>query len=90
MQEIGEWSLQKDGKMLTFLIYSWILFEIKILSSLRCMNPEKLFFLKVYRFKLGLRILQISTRLFCSNIYKGFEIDLFLKVGLPPDVSRLG
>ena len=30
MQEIGEWSLQKDGKMLTFLKYSWILFEIKI------------------------------------------------------------
>ena len=28
-QEIGEWSLQKDGKILTFLKYSWILFEIK-------------------------------------------------------------
>ena len=40
MQEIGEWSLQKDSKMLTFLKYSWILFEIKI-SSLRSMNPEK-------------------------------------------------
>ena len=30
MQEIGEWSLQTDGKMLTFLKYSWTLFEIKI------------------------------------------------------------
>ena len=30
MQEMGEWSLQKDGKMLTFFKYSWILFEIKI------------------------------------------------------------
>ena len=30
MQEIGEWSVQKDGKMLTFLKYSLISFEIKI------------------------------------------------------------
>ena len=41
MQEIGEWPLQKDGKMLTFLKYSWILFKIKISSSLCCINPEK-------------------------------------------------
>ena len=54
------------------------------------MNPEKRFFLKVYRFKLGLRILQISTRLFCSNICTSFETDFFFKVGLPPDASRLG
>ena len=30
MQEIGEWSLQKDGEMVTFSKYSWILFEMKI------------------------------------------------------------
>ena len=54
------------------------------------MNPEKRFFLKVYRFKLGLRILQMSTRLFCSNICKSFQIDFFFKAGLPPDASRLG
>ena len=30
MQEIGECSLQKDGEMLIFLKYSWILFKIKV------------------------------------------------------------
>ena len=34
MQEIGEWSLENDGKMLTFLKQSWIFFEIKIKSTL--------------------------------------------------------
>ena len=53
------------------------------------MNPEQWFFLKVYRFKLGLHILQISGRLFWSNICKSFEIDFFKKTGLPPDASRL-
>ena len=67
--------------MLTLSKYSWILFEIKIQSSLRCMNPEKLFFLKVYRFKFGLHILKISTRLFSSNICKSFEIDFFFQSG---------
>ena len=41
MQELGEWSLQKDGKILTFFKYSWMLFETKIQSILRCINPEK-------------------------------------------------
>ena len=54
------------------------------------MNPEKRFFVKVYRFKLELGILQISTRLFCSNICKSFEIIFFFKAGLPSDASRLG
>ena len=30
MQETGEWSLQKDGKILKFLKYFWMLFETKI------------------------------------------------------------
>ena len=91
MQEIGEWSPQENGKMLTFLKYSWILFEIKVLSSLRCMNPEKWLFVKVYRFKLELRILQISTRLFCSNTWKSFEKFFFSKRVyhlMPPDLVQ--
>ena len=55
------------------------------------MNLEKWFFLKVYRFKTGLLLLQISTILLCSNIYSSFKIDFFFfSVGLQPDASRLG
>ena len=48
-------------------------------KSLHCMNPEKWFFLEVYRFKLRLRILQILIRLFCSNFCPSFEIDFLSK-----------
>ena len=88
MQEIGEWSLQKDGKMLTY--YSWILFEIEIYSSLRYMNPEKWFFLKVCCFKPGLQIVQILTRLFSLNIFTKLKLTFSFKVDLPPDISRFG
>ena len=55
------------------------------------MNPKNRYFLTEYCPKIGLRILQISTTLFCSNIYTSFEIDFFFfKAGLPRDASRLG
>ena len=41
------------------------------------MNPKNRYFLTEYCPKIGLRILQISTTLFCSNIYTSFEIDFF-------------
>ena len=43
------------------------------------MNPEK------WKYQIFSKYLQISTKLFCSNICA-----IFSKADLPPDASRLG